>query len=569
MRTSPATDATAGVAPGASSATGPASDRAATFRYALAGLLSAAGAMAAGHAVAGLVEPAASPVLAVGTAVIDATPTAVKTWAVDTFGTADKPLLIAGVAVVTALLAATAGILSRRHPWAGAGIVIALGVLATLAAHLTVGQSQMAILPGVIATIVGVALLSWLTSLAAKADAKGTPGPSGTDTKGTPGPSGTDTKGTRRVERPTDHVAEPGGASLAGAGADRRTFVIGSIGVAAAAAGLTTIGQVLARPAALARAIVLPPATESLGPLPTDLATEVSGISPLRTPTADFYRIDTALTLPRVDLDSWRLRIDGDVDNPYELSFDDLLAMPLIERDITLNCVSNEVGGPYIGSTRWLGVRTSDLLAEAGVRAGADQILSRSVDGMTISTPVEALTDDREAIIAIAMDGAPLPQRNGFPARLVTPGLYGYVGATKWLESLTATTYAAERAYWTERGWAERGPVKTQARIDTPAPLRPIRSGQTAIGGVAWAQGRGIERVEVRIDDGPWTEATLGDDVGIDYWRQWYLPWEATTGRHTLVVRATDGTGETQTEERANVFPDGAAGWHTVVVTVA
>ncbi|KAB7745142.1 molybdopterin-dependent oxidoreductase [Nostocoides sp. F2B08] len=555
MRTYPATDAPAR---GTTGASGGAGGRASTARYALAGLLSAAGAMAAGHAVAGLVEPAASPVLAVGTAVIDATPTPVKTWAVDAFGTADKPILIAGVAVVTALLAATAGILSRRHPWAGAAIVIVLGVLATLAAHLTVGQSQMAILPGVIATIVGVALLSWLTSLAARADSTRTSGPSGPDTQGT-----------REVERPTDHVAEPGGASLAGAGADRRTFVIGSIGVAAAAAGLAAVGQVWARPAQLARAIVLPPATEPLGPLPTDLATEVSGISPLRTPTADFYRIDTALTLPRVDLDSWRLRIDGDVDNPYELSFDDLLAMPLIERDITLNCVSNEVGGPYIGSTRWLGVRTSDLLAEAGVRPGADQILSRSVDGMTISTPVAALTDDREALIAIAMDGAPLPQRNGFPARLVTPGLYGYVGATKWLESLTATTYAAERAYWTERGWAELGPVKTQARIDTPAPLRPIRSGQTAIGGVAWAQGRGIERVEVRIDDGPWTEATLGDDVGIDYWRQWYLPWEATTGRHTLVVRATDGTGETQTEERADVFPDGAAGWHTVVVTVA
>ncbi|MGA8044851.1 MAG: molybdopterin-dependent oxidoreductase [Dermatophilaceae bacterium] len=543
MRTSYATDATGGVAPRASSR---AAGRASTARYALAGLLSAAGAMAAGHAVAGLVEPSASPVLAVGTAVIDATPTAVKTWAVDAFGTADKPILIAGVAVVTALLAATAGILSRRHPWVGAGIVIGLGVLSTLAAHLTVGQSQMAILPGVIATIVGLALLSWLTSLAARADTAA-----------------------EVVERPTDHVAEPGGASLAGAGADRRTFVIGSIGVAAAAAGLAAVGQVLARPAQLARAIVLPPATQPLGPLPTDLATEVSGISPLRTPTADFYRIDTALTLPRVDLDSWRLRIEGDVDNPYELSFDELLAMPLIERDITLNCVSNGVGGPYIGSTRWLGVRTADLLAEAGVRSSADQILSRSVDGMTISTPVQALTDDREAIVAIAMDGAPLPQRNGFPARLVTPGLYGYVGATKWLESLTATTYAAEQAYWTERGWAERGPVKTQARIDTPAPLRPIGSGTTAIGGVAWAQGRGIERVEVRIDDGPWTEAVLGDDVGIDYWRQWYLPWEATSGRHTLVVRATDGTGDLQTEERADVFPDGATGWHSVVVTVA
>lgn len=531
---------------------GGARGRAGWIRYAVAGLLSAAGAMAVGHVVAGLIEPPASPVLAVGTAVIDATPTAVKTWAVETFGTADKALLIAGVAVVTALLAAAAGVLSRRHPWAGAGIVITLGVLSTLAAHLTVGQSQMAVLPGVLATITGLALLSWLTALASRAEAADSPGPSG-----------------RPLESPTDHVAEPGGASLDGAGADRRTFVVGSLGVAAAAAGLAGVGQALARPAQVARTIVLPPATERLTPLPADLAGEVPGISALRTPTADFYRIDTALTLPRVDLGSWRLRIEGDVDNPYELTFDELLALPLIERDITLNCVSNAVGGPYIGSTRWLGVRTADLLAEAGVRPSADQILSRSVDGMTISTPIEALTDDRDALVAVAMDGEPLPQRNGFPARLVTPGLYGYVGATKWLESLTATTYAAERAYWTERGWAERGPVKTQARIDTPGPLRPIRAGTTAIGGVAWAQGRGVERVEVRIDGGPWTDATLGDDVGIDYWRQWYLPWEATTGRHTIVVRATDGTGETQTEERVDVFPDGASGWHSVDVTVA
>lgn len=514
-------------------------------RYALAGLLSALGAMSAGHAVAGLVEPAASPVLAVGTQVINATPTPVKTWAIETFGTADKPILIGSVAIVTAILAAVAGLVSARRPWLGTALVVGLGVLATVAGHLAVGPSSMAVLPGLTAIIVGVALLAWLTGLAGRA-----------------------ASGRRPLERPTDHVAEPGGASFAGAGTDRRGFVLGSLAVVGGSAALGGLGQALNRPSQAASTIALPRPAAPLGPLVADVGPQVPGISRLRTPTADFYRIDTALTLPRIDIDDWRLRIDGDVDNPYEITFDELLAMDVIERDITLNCVSNEVGGPYIGSTRWLGVRTADLLREAGVRSSADQILSRSVDGMTISTPVEALTDEREAIVAIAMDGAPLPQRNGFPARLVTPGLYGFVGATKWLESLTATTYAAEQAYWTQRGWAERAEVKTQSRIDTPVGLRPTRSGETFIAGVAWAQGRGIERVEVRVDDGEWTEATLGGDAGIQYWRQWYLPWNATSGRHDLYVRATDGTGEVQTEERADVIPDGASGWHSVVVNV-
>ncbi|MFN2319107.1 MAG: molybdopterin-dependent oxidoreductase [Dermatophilaceae bacterium] len=528
---------------------------AARGRYALVGLLSALGAMSAGHAVAGLVEPAASPVLAVGSMVINATPTPVKTWAIEAFGTADKPILIGSVALATALLAALAGVVAARRRWLGVTLVAGLGVLAMLAGHLAVGRSSMALLPGVAATIVGVALLSWLAGLAGP--------PAGLDS----GARGTSDSSQPR-ESPTDHIAEPAGASLAGAGTDRRGFMLGAVGVVAGSAALGGIGQVLTRPTRVASTIALPRPAAPLGPLPADLTAEVSGISPLRTPTADFYRIDTALTLPRVDVADWRLRIDGDVDNPYEISYDELLAMSLIERDITLNCVSNEIGGPYIGSTRWLGVRTADLLEEAGIRPGADQILSRSVDGMTISTPVQALTDDREALVAVAMDGAPLPQRNGFPARLVTPGLYGYVGATKWLEQLTATTYAAERAYWTERGWAEQAEVKTQSRIDTPAPLRPTAGGAIAIGGVAWAQGRGIERVEVRIDDGEWTEATLGDEVGIDYWRQWFLPWDAPAGRHTLSVRATDRTGELQTEDRAEVFPDGASGWHSTVVTI-
>lgn len=522
-------------------------------RYALAGLLSALGAMSAGHAVAGLIDPAASPVLAVGSQVINATPTPVKTWAIETFGTADKPILIASVAVATAILAAVAGLVSARRPWLGIVLILGLGGLSTIAGFLAGGRSPLGALPGVAATVVGIALLSWLSGLAGRS------APAAGASRGS---------AARVTERPTDHVAEPGGASFAGASSDRRGFMLGSLAVVGGSAALGGLGQALNRPSQAASTIALPRPAQPLPPLIADVGPQVPGISRLRTPTADFYRIDTALTLPRISIDDWRLRIDGDVDNPYEITYDELLAMDVIERDITLNCVSNEVGGPYIGSTRWLGVRTADLLREAGVRSSADQILSRSVEGMTISTPVEALTDGREAIVAIAMDGAPLPQRNGFPARLVTPGLYGFVGATKWLESLTATTYAAEQAYWTQRGWAERAEVKTQSRIDTPLPLRPTMSGETFIAGVAWAQGRGIERVEVRVDDGEWTEATLGGDAGIQYWRQWYLPWNATSGRHDLYVRATDGTGEVQTEERAEVIPDGASGWHSVVVNV-
>ena len=292
------------------------------------------------------------------------------------------------------------------------------------------------------------------------------------------------------------------------------------------------------------------------------------GISSFRTPNSEFYRIDTALVIPRVSTEGWKLTIDGDVERPYSLTFDELLRMPLVERDITLTCVSNEVGGPYIGGARWLGVRTKDLLERAGITPGVDQIFSHSTEGMTISTPVQALTDDREALVAIAMNGEPLPTVHGFPARLVTPGLYGFVGATKWLTRLQATTYQAESAYWTDRGWATDAPILTQSRIDTPRGLNRLDAGRVVIGGVAWAQQRGIEKVEVRVDENAWQEARLGPDGGIDYWRQWYLPWDALPGRHQLTVRATDLNGDVQPEQETTPFPRGATGWHSIVVII-
>ncbi len=315
----------------------------------------------------------------------------------------------------------------------------------------------------------------------------------------------------------------------------------------------------------------LPAAADPAGPFPAGLEDRVPGITAFRTPTDDFYRVDTRLTLPLVDADDWSLTIDGDVRQEVTFSFDDLLAMELIERDITLTCVSNEVGGRYVGAARWVGVRLTDLLDRAGIDGtSADQILSTDVDGMTISTPLDLATDGRDAMIAVGMNGSSLTREHGFPARMVVPGLYGFVSACKWITRMTLTTYAEQDAYWTERGWATDAPIKVASRIDTPKPLATVEPGRTVVGGVAWAQHRGgVAKVEVRVDGGPWQEARLGPSAGADYWRQWYLPWTAESGQHTLTVRAIDGRGEAQTAVRATPFPAGSSGLQQIVVNVA
>ncbi|MFZ1412490.1 MAG: molybdopterin-dependent oxidoreductase, partial [Micropruina sp.] len=312
----------------------------------------------------------------------------------------------------------------------------------------------------------------------------------------------------------------------------------------------------------------LPRPSIPLPQLPAGVEASVPGLSPWVTPNADFYRVDVNLIVPAIDHTSWSLTIDGMVERPYQLGWSDLIGLELIERDITMTCVSNEVGGSYLGSARWLGVRTRDVLQRAGIDRLADQVLSTAVDGFTISTPLAALLDDRDALVAIGINGRPLPPEHGYPVRLVTPGLYGFVGSTKWLTRLTLTTYVAQQAYWTQRGWATDAPVKPSSRIESPRPLQPIRPGSTVIGGTAWAQRRGIAAVEVRIDSGPWRRARLGPTAGIDYWRQWYLPWEATTGNHTLECRAVDGAGQVQSDQREAPFPDGSSGIQQVVVVV-
>ncbi|MEO7754526.1 MAG: molybdopterin-dependent oxidoreductase [Terracoccus sp.] len=505
-------------------------------RYALSGILAALAGIAVGHLVAAFTNPATSPVLAIGSTVIDLTPTPVKEWAIAHFGTSDKAVLQGSVLVVTLLLAAAAGLLARRHRWVGVGVVALLVVLAGVATATRPTFAPLDLLPALATLAVGVAVLLWLTTLAAASE--------------------------RRAAAPAPEGTEPTGAG------GRRGFLLGAAGVTALAV-LAGLGGQLRSGARTVANLALPKPADPAKALPTGLETTVPGISPLRTPTAKFYRVDTNLSVPQVDLASWTLEIDGMVDTPLTLTFDDLSSMPLIERDITLTCVSNEVGGGYVGAARWLGVRLTDVLDRAGVRGRPDQVLSTAVDGFTISTPLEVVRDGRDAMIAIGMNGASLTDTHGFPARMVVPGLYGYVSATKWLTKLTLTTYAAEQSYWTKRQWATEGPIKTSARIDTPAPLSTIKAGDTAIGGVAWAQHRGIGKVEVKIDDGQWQETKLGPDVGLDYWRQWYFPWKAETGLHRLAVRATDRDGKVQTADRATPFPNGSSGIQEVVVTVA
>lgn len=505
----------------------------ASWRHALTGVLAAVAGIAAGHLVAGLTDPAASPVLAVGSTVIDATPTPVKEWAVAHFGTNDKAILLGSVTLVTLVLAAAAGVLARRRFGYGVAFLLVLTGLALAAALTRPVAAPVDALPGVATAVVGLGVLVLLVRLLAGGAAR---------------------SGLAVTAYPT-------------AGDSRRTFLIGAAGVGVGAVAVGALGQRLADSGTTGVA-TLPAPRDPAVALPTGLEATVRGISPLRTSTAAFYRVDTNLVVPRVGTDGWRLRIDGMVEHELTFSYADLLAMPLVERDITLTCVSNEVGGGYVGAARWLGVRLEDLLRRAGVHEGADQLLSTAVDGFTIGTPMQVVRDGRDAMVAIGMNGEALPAKHGFPARLVTPGLYGFVGATKWLTKLTATTYARDRAYWTRRDWATQAPVKTSARIDTPRPLSTIPAGMTAIGGVAWAQHRGIKAVEVSVDEGPWQRATLGPDVGLDYWRQWYLPWKATSGRHQLRVRATDGTGAVQTDRRATPFPDGSSGIQDVVVLV-
>ncbi|WP_374778484.1 molybdopterin-dependent oxidoreductase [Streptomyces sp. NBC_01310] len=511
-------------------------------RGAAGGLAAAFAGLASAELTAAAVRPEAAPVTAVGAALVDLTPVAVREWAIRLFGTSDKLVLTLGIIVVLALVAVGTGLLAVRRLPAGIALTGGFGVLGAVAALSRPEASWRDALPSLVGAAVAAAVLYLLVTAARR------PPPAWAPDRGA---WAMDRRGFGRLVAAV--VVASAGATWAG----RRLGAHGSAGATASRARF-----------------VLPRPTVPAPPVPAGADLRVPGVSPFLTPNRDFYRVDTALVVPRVDADTWRLRIHGEgVARPLTLDLRQLLARPLVEQDITLTCVSNEVGGPYAGNARWLGVRLGDLLREAGVRppsqgGRADQLVARSVDGMTLGTPVEAVMDGRAALLAVGMNGEPLPFSHGFPVRMVVPGLYGYVSACKWLSELRLTTFAAYDAYWVRRSWAQQAPVKTQSRIDTPRPYADLAPGRVAVAGVAWAQHRGIERVEVRVDGGPWRQARLGASDGVDTWRQWVWPWEATAGRHTLEVRATDGTGAVQTGVATGTVPDGATGWHAVDVNV-
>ncbi|WMF04644.1 molybdopterin-dependent oxidoreductase [Micromonospora robiginosa] len=516
-----------------------------TLAAAGTGLLAAAAGVAVAELLATAVRPQAAPLVAVGGTVVDGAPTAVKEWAVRTFGTYDKPLLLGGIALVLALLAALTGAVARRRPALGLLGPAVLGVAATTAALTRPDARPVDALPALAGAAVAAALLRWLPLPGLPAAAPDLP-------DAAPDPVG--------VGRAASGAGSAGGATRR---AVVRNAALVAAGTALAGVGASTLRRLDVADAARSReAVRLPAPASPARPTP-------AGVAPgFRTPTADFYRVDTALTVPRLDVDAWRLRLHGLVERPVELSFADLLDRGLIERDVTLSCVSNEVGGPYVGTARWLGAPLAPLLRDAGVRAGADQLVARSQEGMTIGTPIATLLDGRDAMLAVGMDGAPLPFTHGFPVRMLTPGLYGYAGACKWVTELEVTTFDAFDAYWVRRGWAREAPVKTASRIDRPAPFARLPAGRVTVAGVAWAQHRGIAAVEVSVDGGPWRAAELLPTASVDTWVQWRYAWTAPPGPHSLRVRATDGTGAVQPEQRRPPFPDGATGHHTTTVTV-
>ncbi len=548
--------------------------------YALLGVIATGAALAASELVAGIYLSAPSLIRTIGQRFIDLTPSWLEDWAISTFGTNDKLVLIIGIVVASLAIGAYLGVLSKdRLPFARAGFLsfgvvgFVVGLTDPLSRPLLTGVAAAA------AAITGIVVVTWLGRL---------------------------------LERSNSATAEAGSES-------RRVFLSSSGASVILSVGAVLLGRYSAKVASVAvdrEQITLPSASEPVAapttagsgdattsdtvadpvsdpvspttdvaatdtgaaaaepmvsgiPDPTTAQTApVEGVSSLVTPNEEFYVIDTALSIPAIDLETWTLTFTGAVDTPFSVSYEDLLAMPMVERYVTLCCVSNSVGGGLVGNAKWLGVPLRELVERAGVTAGGTQLIGRSVDGFTVGFPTSAVYDGREALVAVGMNGEPLPLKHGFPARLVVSGLYGYVSATKWLSEIEFAGWEDFDAYWIPRGWAKEAPIKTQSRIDTPKGGR-IGVGMNVIAGVAWAQSRGVDKVEVQIDNGPWREATLPEELSIDSWRQWYLEHDFTAGPHTISVRATDSTGETQTAEINEPRPDGATGYHMVRVDAA
>ncbi|MEN0128187.1 MAG: molybdopterin-dependent oxidoreductase [Brevundimonas sp.] len=538
---------------------------------ALAGLAAGAVTVGVGSLVSLLTGASTNPVTAVGATFVDATPMWLKEFATSTFGTADKLVLGIGELVVLGLLAALAGVLAARHWGWGASLVVLLAAASGIAAMSRPDTGTLAAVPSVAAGIAGLITLRLLIDRL-PAETPAAPQVAAEAPAASPDSAERSTGPAVDWAAPLPPAPTTPSAAATRSTTDRRTFLQATAAAAALGVVFTFVGRAVSSSARATRAaraaLHLPAPAVTARPVPAGVQVQTPGMEPWLTPATDFYRIDTALVVPQVNPDSWSLRVHGLVEQEVVLTWAELLASELVEAWVTLCCVSNPVGGDLIGNTRWLGLPIRELLARAKPHADADMVLSKSSDGFTASTPIEALTDDRNALLAIGMNGEPLPLEHGFPVRMVVPGLYGYVSATKWVVDLEVTRFADATAYWTERGWSEKGPIKTQSRISVPRTSDPLRVGEVVVAGTAWAQHRGIDRVQVRVDDGPWQDATLADDGGIDSWRQWSWRWQADAGTHVLRVRAFDPNGP-QSGQQVDVAPDGAEGYDEVQVSVA
>jgi DMSO/TMAO reductase YedYZ molybdopterin-dependent catalytic subunit len=528
---------------------------------AIAGLLAAATALGVGQLVAGLTGASGSPVVAVGELQIDFTPPWLKNFAITEFGSDDKLVLVSGILVVLAIFAAVIGAAATRRMAYGMVGLAVFAVIGLTAAATRPTATFTSLLPTLAAVASAVAVMRLLIPLAS-------PPASLQVTAARPAVSFDPVTASPAIEEaPEPGELEPDAAY----GPPRRSFLAVGAATAGIAAGAGLAGRLLTERSSVASAqksLRIPKPAVTTQTLPPGVDLDIPGLAPFITSNTNFYRVDTAIVLPQVDPSSWQLRIHGMVNREITLTFDELLKRPLIEDYVTLCCVSNPVGGPYIGNALWLGASLAGLLKEAGIKAGADQLMCTSVDGFTSGTPVQTVMDGRDALLAVAMNGQPLPVAHGFPARMVVPGLYGYVSATKWVTDINVTTFAGNFAYWAQRGWSQQAPIKTECRIDVPNGLNNVGGGTTAVAGVAWAQHKGIEAVQVRVDSGPWNEARLAEVPGIDTWRQWVWEWDATPGQHVLAARATDKTGYTQTSAQAQPEPNGASGYPTLSVTV-
>ena len=523
---------------------------------ALAGIVSAGLVLGVAELLGSFLTARAAPLIALGSTFIDFTPPWLKDFAIATFGTNDKVALFVGMGVTIVILAAILGVVAYRKWALGVAGVVLMGAVIVAAVVSRAGATLLDAVPTVIGTAVGLLALRYLIrALHAAHDADAATSNNDAAASTTPN---------------SDSAVTNTSTAAPVTGTSRRTF-FAAAGITAVIAGAAAAGG---RAIAGARntvnmareALTFPTPASAAPAIPAGVEAGVDGVVPWVTPNPDFYRIDTALSVPQIDLESWELRVHGMVEEEFTITFQDLLDADLIERHITLTCVSNPVGGNLAGNAKWLGYPLRDLLARARPTGGADMVLSTSTDGFSASTPLPILQDDRDAMLAISMNGEPLPLEHGFPVRMVVPGLYGYVSATKWVVDLEVTRFADKTAYWTDRGWSEQGPIKTMARVEVPRSFAQVPAGTSTIGGSAWAQHRGITKVEVQIDGGDWEEATLAAEASVDTWRQWSHEINVEAGSHTVRARAYDPDG-VQTEERADTVPNGASGWQSVQFT--